>query len=198
MIPDLSYLTPKPFRLKYGWDGSGGAANNGMVIGCYFATADTVSFNSGGNLLSGNIWIGNIEAGNQTWSSTNNNGTNIRLKASADAATPPTIAYSSGETGSLSLVNETSLSQPNLTNEFAFLFEYSWTPGGSGTTVFSVTPPNNYAVVGLDVGMVLSATSAPATTAIMGTTTLSGFAVANGSSAAYIIVACVRMKHIDQ
>lgn len=167
-------------------DGSG---NTGVVLGCYFSTADTIDFTG----CQGNAWIGNTEAGDQTW--TNNNGTNVRFKGSVDAQIAPTIAYTSGQTGTLTLGSATLLDQPNLANELSYLLQYTWTPGTAATfSLFTVTATNNWAIVAMSVGMTRNASGQPRAVAIGSQTT---FSTDNVTNDAHAITVLLRVKHTD-
>lgn len=166
-----------------------GVANQGLVAGCYLSTADVVDFTG----CQGNVWIGNVEAGDQTW--TNNNGTNVRLKGSTDAQVFPTIAVSAGQAGTLTFNSATLLTQPQLTNELVYELVYVWAAGASGGyTQFTVSSTNNWTVQGMDVGCILASNGVPTAVGIGGSNT---FNVSNGATTNYTITVLVRVKHTD-
>lgn len=166
-----------------------GVANGGVALNNYFSTAHTVSFAS----CSGNAWINNTEAGLQTW--TGNNGTNVRFQGSGDAAVAPTVALTSGGTGTLTFGSATQLSEPNLANVIWYSLAYNWTPTTAATfSLFTVTPPANWELVSLSTGSTRNASGQPRVCSPSGASIFSHDNVTNDAHAIALFVA---IKHID-
>jgi len=169
-----------------------GGSNGSVVQGCYFSTVHTVSFAG----CTGNAWVMNNEPVTQSW--VNNNGTNVRLKPAVDVPAAPSVAQTAGSGGTLTPGSAVTLTQPNLANIMAYLLPYTWTPTTAATfSQFTVTPPTNWQIVGLSVGMTRNASGQPRATAINGTSSDGTFSTDNVTNDSHSLVVEVTIKHID-
>jgi hypothetical protein len=142
-----------------------GTGNNSSVRRNTFSTAHTIDLTG----VVGNLWYENIEAGAQTW--TNNNGQNIKLTPPANAAQAPTLAYSSGQTGTLTLSSTAALSVTDFDSKVTYRIVYTWTAGTASTqTKFLLSPPTGWNLTQVSGGVVRGSTGEPARIALDTTT----------------------------
>jgi hypothetical protein len=164
--------------------------NDGLVMGGYFTSADTISFAN----CSTNCWISNNEPAAQVWK--DNNGTNVRYKGTGDVAAAPTLTQTTGSPGLLTFVSATQLTEPIPGNLIAYLLEYSWAPAAAASASgFGLTPPTNWTIAQMSVGMTRNASGEPRATAITGGPANNTFWTDNLTSDAHAIFINVMIKH---
>jgi hypothetical protein len=138
-----------------------GTSNDGLVLANYFSTPHTIDFTG----VTGNLWLQNTEAGGQTWS--NNSGANRKLDVIISPPTAPTLTYTSGETGTLTLVSATRVGQITLEGEVTYHLKYTWTADNATTfTTFTVETISGYDILQHRPSLVRNSNSEPAPTAI--------------------------------
>lgn len=166
-----------------------GASNGGIVMGCYFSTAHTINFTG----VEDNVWLGNTEAGAQTWSGASTS--NLRLKGAGATATAPTFARTAGDTGTLTFNSATLKNDPNLQNSLSYILIYTWTSTSAGTfTQFVVSPPSGWTITALAAGSTRSSSGQPRAVAVNGSAT---FSTDNVSNDAHTLAVYVTIQHTN-
>jgi hypothetical protein len=139
-----------------------GTANDGLVMGCYFSTPHNVNFYG---TQSGNLWLNNTGAGAQTF--INNTYQNFKSKVSGAAGivdpTVPTITFSTGQTGVLTLGAATRTQQINqLSGDVVMSMLATWTAGTATTnSKFTLAVPAGFTFKSATAALIRDASGEP-------------------------------------
>lgn len=132
-----------------------GTGNNAKIIGNYFSSAPTINLAGVSNC----VIMNNTAPGGVTFT---NVGNNICFNENNPTIAAPTIARTSGDTGTLTLVSATQTERLGTSGCVTYQLLYTWTATTAGTnTIFGITIPTGWGAASVSVGSARNTTGEP-------------------------------------
>lgn len=134
-----------------------GAGNGGIVEGNYFTSNHTIDMLG----CVGNVWFNNKFPSGVAF--TNYSNYNVIYNAQDTyAPTAPTLAYSSGQTGTLTLTSTTQTIGQDLAQTSTWILKYSWTAAAASTfTKFALTFPTGWVLRSISANYIRGSNGGP-------------------------------------
>lgn len=136
-----------------------GTGNNAKIIGNYFSSNPTINLSGVSNCYI----LQNTAPGGVTFS---NVGNNVVFNENNPTIAAPTIARSSGNTGTLTLVSATQTEDIGLDGCVTYQLLYTWNADTAATnTIFAITIPSGWGATSVSVSSERNASGEPGRTA---------------------------------